>query len=208
MSLWRGTGITTMIILISLLLIGITVASVITDETTDTTTDYDLDQMTEEVIDEITSYIQIKDQKGRFSEINGEKRIEKIAILISPLVSQDIDISQLTIQLDNGDIVRILNYEDDAENLNSQSIFEHDIWNSINGSNFGFITINDLDKSIVDFDLINENSDNAYLVFKLPSDMTMKKYDKMLVTMFPSTGIITSIFLKAPMPMSSIVTFE
>jgi archaellin len=208
MSLWRGTGITTMIILISFLLIGITVASVMTDETTDTSTEYDLEQMTDEVIDEITSYIQIKDQKGKFSEINGEKRIEKIAILISPLVSQNIDLSQLSIQLDNGDIIRILDYQGDAENLNSQSIFEHDIWNLINGSNFGFITINDLDKSIVDFDLINENSDNAYLIFKLPLDMTMEKYDKMLVTMFPSTGIITSTFLKAPMPMTSIVTFE
>jgi len=208
MSLWRGTGITTMILLISFLLIGITVASVVTDQTTGTTTEYDVDQMTDEIINEITSYMQIKDQKGKFTEINGEQRIEKIAFLISPLLSQDIDLSQLTIQLDNGDVVRMLNYDGNADNLNSQSIFEHDIWNSINGDNFGFITICDLDESIVDFDLINENSDNAYLVLKLPSDMTMKKYDKILVTMFPSTGIITSIFLKAPMPMSSVITFE
>ena len=207
MSLWRGTGITLLIVLISFLLIGMTVASVITDDTTDVTTEYDLDQMTNEIINEITSYIQIKDQKGKFSEINGEQRIIKVAILISPLVSQNIDLSHMTLQLDNGKTVRILTYAT-AEHLNSQSIFEHDVWDSLNESNFGFITICDLDNSIVDYNSINENSDNAYLVFKLPSDMSMEKYDEVVVTLFPSSGITTHTILKAPMPMKSVITFE
>ena len=208
MSLWRGTGITVLIVLISFLLISMTVASVITDDTTDVTTEYDLDQMTNEIINEITSYIQIKDQKGKFFEINGKQRITKIALLISPLVSQNIDLSQLTLQLDNGETVRILTYDGNARNLDSQSIFEHDIWTSLNGSNFGFISICDLDNSIVGHDLINENSDNAYLIFKLPSDMSMEKYDEMVVTLFPSSGITTHVILKAPMPMKSVITFE
>ena len=207
----RGSFITIMILFISLLLIGITVSSVLTETSTDATSstnpEYDIGQMTDEIVDEITSYIQIKDQKGKFSGINGEKRITKIALLVSPLVSQDIDLSQMKIQLDSGETVRILNYND-SENLNSQSIFEHFLWDNLNGNNFGLISINDLDDSIAEYDLIDENSDNAYLIFKLPSEMYMKKYDKMIVTLLPSSGITIHTLLKAPMPMSSIVNFE
>ncbi|HDQ15707.1 MAG TPA: hypothetical protein ENN45_01455, partial [Bacteroidetes bacterium] len=143
MNLFRGTGITLLIVFISLLLIGMTVVSVVTEETTETTTDYDFEEMANQILNEITSYIQIKDQKGKFSGINGEQRIQKIAILISPLISQNIDLSKMTIQLNDGEIVKILAYGGNSENLNSQSIFEHALWDKINGDNFGFITICD-----------------------------------------------------------------
>jgi len=207
----RGSVITVMILFISILLIGITVSSVLTETTTDTNsgdaTDYNLDQITDEIVNEITSYIQIKDEKGKFSEINGEKRISKIALLVSPLVSQNIDLTQMTIQLDNGESVRILNYID-SRNLESNSIFDHFLWDNLTGNEFGLISITDLDDSIANLDAMNENSDNAYLIFKLPLDMAMKKYDKMVVTLLPSSGITIHTLLKAPMPMSSIVTFE
>ena len=132
------TGIIALILLISLMLIGITVASIITGENTGTTTEENYDQMTEEVINEISTYIQIKDQKGKYYEINGKQRIEKIALWISPLVTQEINVSQLTIQLNNGETVMFLMYNENAENLESNSIFGHPIWNNMDGSNFGF----------------------------------------------------------------------
>ena len=211
MNNWRYTGIISILLLISFILIALTVASTLTQETTgatSSTSPENIDQMVDEVIDEISTYLQIKDQKGKYYEIEGQQKIEKIAMLISPLVSQEIDLTHLTIQLDNGETVRILTYDGLAENLNSQSIFEHIIWDSITGDNFGFITICDLDNSITDHDSINENSDNTYVVFKLPSDMTMVKRDKMIVTLFPSSGITRKTILEAPLPIRSVVTFE
>ena len=190
------------------MLIGITVASVITGENTGATTEENYDQMTEEIIDEISTYIQIKDQKGKYSEINGERRIDKIALWISPLVSQVIDVSQLTIQLNNGETVMFLVYDGNAENLESNSVFGHPIWNNIDGSNFGFISVIDLDGSLVDYDTINDCSDNAYVVFRLPNDMTMTKHEKLIVTLFPSTGITRTTILEAPLPIKPVVTFE
>ena len=73
---------------------------------------------------------------------------------------------------------------------------------------FGFISVVDLDESLVDFNVINDYSDNAYVVFRLPNDMALLKYEKITVTLFPSTGITRTIALKAPMPMSSVITFE
>ncbi|RLF31597.1 MAG: hypothetical protein DRM98_05340 [Thermoplasmata archaeon] len=208
MSNWRNTGITTIILLTILLLVGLTVASVITGENTQYTNEQNYDQMTEEVINEISTYIQIKDQKGKYYNINGTQKIEKIALLISPLVSQDIDVTQLTIQLDNGEKVKILSFDGNASKIDSNTLFNHPIWKNLTGNNFGFISIVDLDNSLIDHNTINDYSDNIYVVFKLPNDMTLEKRDKLIVTLFPSTGITRTTLLEAPLPIHPIVTFE
>jgi archaellin len=203
-----STGLISVILLASLLLTGITVASVIDSENTETTTEQDYEQIVEEAIDEISTIILIKDQKGKVNEINGERRVDKIALYITPLVSQEIDISSLNIQLNNGETVMFLSYDGNAENLDSNSIFRHTIWAEIDGSNFGFISIVDLDSSLVNSDTLNDCSDNAYLVFELPEDMVLAKHDKLVVTLFPSTGISKTMVLKTPLLINSIVTFE
>ena len=205
---WRNTGITTIILLTILLLVGLTVASVITGENTQYTNEQNYDQMTEEVINEISTYIQIKDQKGKYYNINGTQKIEKIALLISPLVSQDIDVTQLTIQLDNGEKVKILSFDGNASKIDSNTLFNHPIWKNLTVNNFGFISIVDLDNSLIDHNTINDYSDNIYVVFKLPNDMTLEKRDKLIVTLFPSTGITRTTLLEAPLPIHPIVTFE
>jgi len=203
-----STGLIAMILLIPLLLIGITTASIISDGNSGSTGEANLNRITNEVIDEISTYIQIRDQKGKFYEIDGVKKIQKIAILISPLVTQDISLSKLTIQLDNGESVHLLTYSSYSEPLNQNSIFEHKIWDKLTAENFGLISINDLDDSLLNFDLINDYSDNAYLVFRLPLDMMLAKHDRITVTLFPSTGLKKVIELEAPLPIKSVVTFE
>ena len=213
---WTSTGLITILLLISLMLIGMTVTSIITgdstgvstDGTTDSSIEDNIDQIIDETMDEITSYIQIRDQKGKFYKNNEIFEIQKIAILISPLVSQEIDLTQLNIQIENDEIVRILSYNGNSSNLESQTLFEHSIWDQLNDENFGFITICDIDNSIINNSLINDYSDNAYLIFRLPSDMTMNKYDILKVTLFPSSGITRVTTLKAPMPMNLVVTFD
>jgi archaellin len=202
------TGLTSSILIISLLLIGMTVASVISSKTTNSISEQDLEEMTQETIDDISTYILIKDKIGKFEEINGEQRIEKIALLITPLISQEIDISQLTIQLHNGENVLFLKYLKNSVDLGQYSLFEHFIWNNIDGSNFGFVSIIDLDSSLINLDKFNDCSDNAYVVFKLPDFMALSKHEKIIITLFPSTGITRVIELKAPLPIKSIVTFD
>jgi archaellin len=207
MSSYRTTGISLLIILIAALLIGITTADILTGETTDIT-EQDIVKMTEEVINEISTYIQIKDQKGKYFEENNVFRIKKIAIWISPLVSQNIDLSKLTIQLDDGEKVIFLTYNGLAQNMQSSSLFDQPIWDDLTGYNFGFLPICDIDNSIVDYDMMNENSDNAYILFKIPQEISMENGDELTVTLFPSTGITRITDLKAPLPTRSIVTFE
>jgi len=204
----KTTGLITILLLISLILIGITTASVLTDSNSSYTEETDLDKITNEVIDEISTYIQIKDLKGKFYEIDGVKKIQKIAILISPLVTQEISLSQLIIQLNNGESLSMLTYSSNAKSLDQSSIFENKIWDNIAEKNFGFIGICDLDNSLINYDTINDYSDNVYIVFKLPSDMALAKHEKLIVTLIPSPGLTKIIELEAPLPIKSIVTFE
>jgi archaellin len=117
-------------------------------------------------------------------------------------------VSHLTIQLDNGETIVFLVYDGNSENLGQNSLFDHQIWNNINGSNFGFISIIDIDESLVNYDTFNDCSDNAYLVFKLPEIISLGKHEQLIVTLFPSTGITRTITLKAPLPIKPIVTLE
>ena len=202
------TGLASAILIVSLLLISITVAEVITSETTGSISEQDLEQMTQETIDEISTYILIKDKIGKFREIDDDLKIEKIALWITPLITQEIDVKQLTIKLNNGESVIFLTYSNNSVALEQYSLFEHSIWNIINGSNFGFISIVDMDESLVYYDSFNDYSDNAYVVFRLPESMTLSKHEKIIITLFPSTGITRTIELKAPLPIKSIVTFD
>jgi archaellin len=202
------TGLTGSILLISLILIGITVGSAITGETLGGTTEEDYQHMVDEVINQISTYLQIKDQKGKYCNMEGVQKIEKIALWISPLFSQDIDVSQLTIQLDDGKNVIMLTYDGNAEAMRPYSLFEHPIWDNLTGANFGFASVVDLDGSLVNYDIINENSDNAYVLIRLPECMMFSKGESLTITLFPSTGIVRTIMLKAPPPIKSVVTFE
>ena len=151
MSNIRVSGITVLILLISMILIAMTVSSVLTDSSTGSVNEEDIDQMTQDTIDEISSYLQIRDRKGKFYRIDNELKINKIALLISPLVTQDIDLSHLTIQIDDGNDINILTYSSNATTKNSGCVFEDDIWNQLNGQNFGLIVLTDQDESITEY---------------------------------------------------------
>jgi archaellin len=99
-------GIITLILLLGFILIGAVSASVLLTDN-NTITEKDANKITTEVLDEICSYLQIKDIIGKYQIIQGEQKIQKIAILIKPLVTQDIDISHMTIQLTNGEQLQI-----------------------------------------------------------------------------------------------------
>lgn len=200
-------GITTIILLISLLLSGFIVASVITNESSQIEIEEDYKQIIDDIIDETSTYIQIIEQKGKYNVINEERKIDKIILYISPLITQNIDVSQLTIQLNNEESIRFLKYTGNVKNLETYSIFNHPIWESLDENNFGFISIIDLDESLINSNLLNDYSDHAYIVIKLTDDMAIAKNEQLIVTLFPSTGITRTTILKAPFSTKSIVDF-
>jgi len=202
-----ATGIATAILLISFILIGATAASVIMGDTGEDSEE-NYEEILNEALDEISTYMQIKDVLGKYYTVEEDQHIQKIAILIKPLFSIDIDASTLMIKLNNGKQIKILYYNSHAEFIESHSLFEHPIWNNMTDTNFSFIVILDKDRSIIDYYTINDNTDMTYIILKLPPDFTMKKGDCLEITLFPSTGITKTINVEAPLPIKQIVSLN
>lgn len=184
-------------------MIGITVSSliIIPDDTLDYSED-EINEFIEETFDEIATYIQIKDKMGKYY---GEPpKIEKIALLITPLVSSEINLSSLTIKLNNGQNVKLLSYSGGVDHEMSNYLFEHPLWDNITYDEFGFIVINDEDNTLQDYGILNSNTDMAYVIIKL-TNFSMSYKDTMLVTLFPSTGWEKTTKLTAALPVNKIV---
>lgn len=203
-------GISSVIILIALMLVAITALSVLSQDSTTTTetTEEEIEQMLNEALDSATKYIQITDQVGKYYGEPRQQRIQKIAIMIKPMFSNDIDISEFTIKISNGESVRILFYSNNAESIGQNRLFDHPIWDKTPDGTFSFIVTHDRDNSLVEYDTLDDNTDMAYIIIKLPVDYYMKKGDTLIVQLFPSSGITKTTLLEAPLPMKSVVSFD
>lgn len=87
MNNWGGIGISAAILLTSFILISSTIASIITGGAMGTSEE-NMGEILDDVLDEISTYLQIKDVMGKYYSTGGEQRIEKVVILIKPLLSQ------------------------------------------------------------------------------------------------------------------------
>lgn len=207
-----STGIAVVLLLLSSAAFGATIVSVTSNGVNNNPSDEDLSQLavkiTDETIDKITTYIQTTQMLGKYYGEPHHQKIEKIAIMIKSMISKNVSLSELTIELNNGNAVIMLSYSGDAEFIGANDVFEHPIWNSIDENNFGFVVTHDKDSSLVDYNTINDNTDMAYLIIKLPEYMAMSKGDTMTITLSPSNGITRTIDLEAPLPMTSVVNFE
>lgn len=199
-----ATGIATAILLISFILIAATVASVVVGNSRKSSED-DFEQTVNEIVDEISTYLQIKDVMGKYSSVNGEQRIQRLVILIKPLVSVNLDVSELMVKLCNGEQVRILSYSGQAAFLQSNSLFKHPLWDSTDENCFSLIVTLDGDRSMVDYHMIDDNTDWAYIIITLSEDFALKQDDSMEITLFSSTGIPRTITVEAPLPIKSLV---
>ncbi|MCK5111929.1 MAG: hypothetical protein KAQ84_00155 [Thermoplasmatales archaeon] len=199
-----ATGIVAAIMLGGIILIAGAAASVMMGNTNEGLEEYE--QILNEALDEISNYIQIKDIVGKYYSMEREKRIQKIAILVKPLFSIDVDTSEFIIKLTNGEQIKMLYNNGQTEYIHSNSLFEHPLWNDMRESEFSFIAILDKDRSLIDYNIINDNTDMAYIIIKLPEEFTMKKGDTMTITLFPSTGVTRTTTVKAPLPLQSIVS--
>jgi archaellin len=198
-------GVIAGIMLIGFILIGAVSASVILTNTGGTSEE-DLNTITNEVVDEICSYFQIKHIIGKYQIIQGEQKINKIAILIKPFISQNIEISHMTIELCNGEQYQMLFFNGLAETLQPHSLFEHPLWNTTTPATFSLLSTIDDDNSIVNLHLINKNTDMTFILLNLSNDIAMSYGDQLEVTILPSPGMGRTVTLESPLAIKNVVT--
>lgn len=202
-------GLSSIIILITVFLIATTAASVLISSMKNTGnpgSENDLNRMTQEAVSEISTYIQIKEIYGKYSVVENQQKIQSLAILIKPLFSTEIDLSEALIEISNGQDLRFLSFSGQTENIQSYSLFEHPIWNVMSSERFSVVTIFDTDNSIIHFNTINDQTDTSFLLLTLPEELAMKKGDSLKITLLPATGVMRTIQVTAPLPMQTIVS--
>ena len=201
-----SNAISATIIIIAIILIATLTIILVTGQQTQTINQENIEQILDEIFNEITTQIQIKEKIGKYYNIQDEYKIKKIAIMISPLVTNDININQLKIEIYNNEKIKILKYEGDTKKIEKQDLFEHPIWKNLTENQYGFITIQDKDNSLEKHGHLNDYKDNAFLIIKLSDELAPKKGDKINLKLFPSTGITKKIKITAPVPTNRIVT--
>ena len=165
----------------------------------------DLKQITEEAVNKISTYFNIEDFVGKYQQINEKPKIKKIGLLVKPMFTNEIDISDLILKISNGEQVRILYYSGESAFIQKETLFDHPIWKLTDECNFSLIVTLDKDKSLISYDTFNDYTDTAYLIINLPKEFVMQKGETITITLFPATGITRTIVGEAPLPIKSVV---
>ena len=198
-------GILTGILLIVFILIGAVGASVIMNGSGDTSEE-DYSQMVDEVVDEISTYVQVKDIIGKYELVQGEYQIHKIAILMRPLVSIELDTLHMSIEISDGEQLYLLFPSGQSAFISSYSLFNHPLWENTTEGSFSFLVAIDEDRSMIEYQVINKNTDTAFLIVNFPAGLSMKYGDTIELTLLPAPGVERSFTLEAPLPIDHVVS--
>ncbi len=197
-----STGITAISLLTSFLVTG--AASSVMFSSSDDLSE-NAKQMVNDVVNEITTYLRIEDAIGKYYTTDGVRSVEKIVIFVKEFIQNNINMSELTIQISNNNDILLLKYSGHAVEADSDSIFENKVWDKTNNT-FSLIVIIDQDRSLLDYNIMNK--DTAFIVIKLPDRFFMKNRDSLTVSIIPSNGITSSILLETPsFHISNIISF-
>jgi archaellin len=198
-------GLISGILLIVFVLIGATAASVIMNGNGDVS-EKDYTKMVNEVVDDLSNYIKINDVVGKYDEVNGKYQIQKLAIMIRPLVSAQIDTSIMTIKISDGENLYILFPTEQVGLVGTYSLFDNPIWDNTPQGSFSFISVIDDDSSLINHQVINKNTDTQFIIINLPEDIIMYYGDTMDLTLIPTPGTQRALSLEAPLPTTHVVS--
>ena len=195
-------GTTALPLLSGILLMG--AASSVVFESSDDLS-MDAEQIVNGVLDEITTYLKIDDVIGKYYSNNETRRVEKIVILVKPFIKTAINISELTIKIQNNNDVVLWKYSGYAVKSDGEPVFENQIWDKTNNS-FSLIVVNDEDRSLLDYNIINE--DTVFIAISLSEGLFMEGRESITLSIIPAKGITRSIVLETPsFHTSNVISF-
>ncbi len=201
----HGTlGISAILLLISILIFGATATSVLLKQT-DNFKQKDLEQMIETISTKYTTYVHIEEILGQYSQTSTNRRIQKIAILIEPLFTTTIDLSQIAIKINTGTTVQILYHTGTTQPIQNSCLFSHPLWNTLSDHSFSSIVIHDADNSLTDYNILNDHTDLAYILIKIPDELYLTNGDHLSITFLLPTGIIRTITFDIPFSTQQII---
>lgn len=193
------------ILIIIFIITTITAITVVQSQNYQTTSILNLKSILNNINEEITTYIQIKDQLGKYYNLNNQPQIQKISLLITPLLSKEIKITQLKAEIQSSKNIQILNYNQKPAKYNGGALFEHPVWKNISKNEYSLLVINDRDYSIINHGIMNDQTDIIYLTIKLPEKTYISYGEKINIKLFFPAGISKKITVEPPLPTQPVV---
>jgi archaellin len=199
------TALTVIILLMAMVFISTVVAALITNSDSVTLSEEDMQQLVDGTLQDLTSYITIGDVIGRF-EGDSDQEIHKIAFLLKPLFSQNIDISTFTMRFDTNNALFFYRFNNSVQRFGSTGLFSHPLWANLSEGTFGIVIINDDDNSVEQYNIFNDRSDMVYLVMNLSNEQSLSYGESVDVTLLQTSGLHKTLTLHTPLPMKKVVT--
>jgi len=200
---WGITGITSIALISSFLIVGGATSAVVFQDTEDL--ESYANNVINDALDEISTYLKIEEVIGKYYTTNGERTVEKIVIFVKQYIPNAVNVSDLTIKLQNKNDVMILGHSGFTSKIDSGPLFEQEIWENTKNS-FSVIVNIDNDRSLLDNNIMNK--DTCYIAIRLPEQFYMGKNDEIKVSIIPYKGIISSAIIQTPsIHISNVIVF-
>ncbi len=175
-------------------------------QTTEEITEEDLQEMIETVYDDVSSYMNIDDIIGKFHRVQQDRLIKQIAIQIHPQFSTNIKLSELMIELSNGNQIIFLYPNGYCADISNETLFNHGLWGDLGNSSFGILSIFDEDNSMKQSHLINQHSDRLFIIFNVPPSLKLQRGDTIKINLYPSTGVKKELDIKIPFSVDPVLS--
>lgn len=189
------------LILLVVLFIALTATSMMTNQVT--TSQQDLTQYVDDALYEITSYLQIKNVYATYSR-QAPYHIDKIALFVSPLFHQTIDLSTYIIHIQTDTNLHLYTYNYTLSPMGSTGVFSHPIWDQHSNHHFGIISIQDPDDSLISHHSFSQPADMAVFTLSV-EDVSITKGDLVTIQLSPGQGVERSLMFRVPLPTRTVV---
>jgi archaellin len=189
------------LLLIVVIFITLTATSMITDETT--TSQEELQKYVDDAVNDLTSYLKIQHVYGEYSK-QKPYYLTKIAIQTTPLFNKQINISTWTVQIHTKSSLQPFHYNFTSSKLIHSSVFSHPLWSQLKPNNFGILSIQDKDESLINYHSFTDSSDVAFFTLSV-ENLSINKHDYVTLLLTPGVGVEKTISFQVPLPTNQVI---
>jgi archaellin len=168
----------------------------------------ELETMISSIYNSISTYINIDHVYGKYATTTNGRSITHLAVLINPYFSTSINIDEMILEIVSKSDIHHVYFSGNSSTIASDPLFSHHEWTPLSSTQYSLITLYDADSSIEQINQLNDCTDKAYIILKLPDSMMLNNKEHIEMNILCSSGMKRSILLKPPFSTRDIVQIQ
>lgn len=195
----------TAIIIFTIILVFSFAASSLVYKIPEEISEEELETMISTIYNSISTYIDIDHVYGKYTTTMNGRTITYLAVLINPYFSNSINIDEMILELVSNSDIHHVYFSGNSSKIDSYPLFSHQEWTHLSSTQYSIISIYDSDSSIEQINQLNDCTDRAYIILKIPEQMSLNNKEHIDMNILFSSGMKRSILLKPPFSTRDIV---